>query len=123
MNTMDFQELFSLLQNGDENDRIEAKKALAGIGKSFLETVAAFSNEPDLGGGYILLGISRNEETHHPKYIITGGFFSIPIYCHDLSSFVAKWSTNGPYMLALDNPYHAWKPILGNVDLLSKTLL
>ena len=33
-------ELFNLLQNGDETDRIEAKSAAHGIGKSFLETVS-----------------------------------------------------------------------------------
>ncbi|MBI5346361.1 MAG: putative DNA binding domain-containing protein [Chlamydiae bacterium] len=69
---MDFNELFNLLQNSDETDRIEAKSAMHGIGKSFLETVAAFSNEPDLGGGYILLGISRDEDNNGSKYIISG---------------------------------------------------
>lgn len=72
MNLMDFNELFNLLQNCDETDRIEVKSAAQGIGKSFLETVSAFSNEPDLGGGYILLGITRNEDDHRSKYIITG---------------------------------------------------
>jgi ATP-dependent DNA helicase RecG len=69
---MDFTELFNLLQNSDETDRIEAKAASHGIGKSFLETVCAFSNEPDLGGGYILLGITKNEEQQDTKYVITG---------------------------------------------------
>jgi ATP-dependent DNA helicase RecG len=54
MDSMDFNELFNLLQNSDETDRIEAKTASHGVGKSFLETVCALSNEPDLGGGYIL---------------------------------------------------------------------
>ncbi len=72
MDSMDFHELFNLLQDSDETDRIEAKSAAHGIGKSFLETVSAFSNEPDLGGGYILLGISRDETDHEPKYIVTG---------------------------------------------------
>ncbi len=69
---MEFNELFNLLQNGDEMDRIEAKSAGHGIGKSFLETVSAYSNEPGLGGGYILLGITKNEETRDFKYIVTG---------------------------------------------------
>jgi len=69
---MNFNELFSLLQDSDETDRIEAKSAAQGVGKSFLETVSAFSNEPDLGGGYILLGITRNEDDHELKYIVTG---------------------------------------------------
>jgi ATP-dependent DNA helicase RecG len=72
MDLMSFNELFDLLQDSDETDRIEAKSAAQGIGRSFLETVSAFSNEPDLGGGYILLGITRNENDHGPKYIVTG---------------------------------------------------
>ena len=69
--TVDFHELFSLLQNGDETDRIEAKEASHGIGKSFLETVSALSNEPDLGGGYILLGVEKNESSES-RYVVTG---------------------------------------------------
>jgi len=72
MDSMNFHELFSLLQNSDETDRIEAKSGANGIGKSFLETVSAFSNEPDLGGGYILLGIERDKEARDSKYVITG---------------------------------------------------
>jgi ATP-dependent DNA helicase RecG len=68
---MDFNELFNILQNGDETDRIEAKRAAQGVGKSFLETVSALSNEPDLGGGYILLGLTKNDAAE-PKYLITG---------------------------------------------------
>lgn len=35
MDSMEFNELFDLLQNGDEMDRIEAKSAAHGVGKSF----------------------------------------------------------------------------------------
>src|SRR5690606_19541827 len=38
--------------------RIEAKTS-AEFGKSLLETICAFANEPDLGGGHILLGVAR----------------------------------------------------------------
>ncbi len=69
---MEFSELFSLLQCTDETDRMEAKKAAHGLGDSFLETVCAFSNEPGLGGGYILLGITKNSEALEPRYIISG---------------------------------------------------
>jgi len=72
MDSMEFNELFNLLQNGDEMDRIEAKSAAHGIGKSFLETVSAYSNEPGLGGGCILLGITKNGDTRDFKYAITG---------------------------------------------------
>ncbi len=69
---MSFNELFSLLQDADETDRIEAKSAANGVDKSFRQTVSSFSNEPGLGGGYILLGISRNEDNDEPKYNMTG---------------------------------------------------
>jgi ATP-dependent DNA helicase RecG len=69
---MEFAELFNILQNSDETDRIEAKAATHGIGKSFLETVSAFCNEPDLGGGYILLGVAEHQEPSGSKYVITG---------------------------------------------------
>ena len=72
MNLMEFSQLFSLLQYTDETARIEAKEARTQIGSSFLETVSAFSNEPGLDGGYILLGISRNEEALEPRYLVTG---------------------------------------------------
>lgn len=36
MDSMEFNELFNLLQNDVEMDRIEAKSAAHGIGKSFL---------------------------------------------------------------------------------------
>ena len=52
------QELFEELNAGDEGIRIEAKKA-SDVGKSIMETVCAFANEPDLDGGYILLGAIR----------------------------------------------------------------
>ena len=40
----------------DESTRIEAKRA-SDLGKSVMETVIAFANEPGLDGGYLLLGV------------------------------------------------------------------
>ena len=51
-------ELFAELNSIDENRRIEAKSASA-VGKSMMETVCAFANEPGLCGGYLLLGAKR----------------------------------------------------------------
>lgn len=45
----------------DESQRIEAKRA-SQIDRSVMETVVAFSNEPGLGGGYLLLGVERDPD-------------------------------------------------------------
>ena len=48
-------ELFEELNAVDESTRIEAKRA-SELGKSVMQTVIAFANEPGLNGGYLLLG-------------------------------------------------------------------
>ena len=69
----DLDELLDRLQTRDECDRIEAKEACNALGKSALETISAFSNEPDLGGGFLILGLKRNEGTSSGnRYIIQG---------------------------------------------------
>ena len=50
------QDLLTELNASDESPRIEAKRARE-IGKSIMETVIAYANEPGLGGGYLLLGV------------------------------------------------------------------
>lgn len=67
-------DLIKELNEAGEHERIEAKKA-AEIGKSVLETVCAFANEPDLNGGHILLGVTRSDIGDlfdAPKYDIIG---------------------------------------------------
>ena len=61
--------LFAELNSFDENRRIEAKSASA-VGKSMMETVCAFANEPGLCGGYLLLGAKRTgiAEDGRPVY-------------------------------------------------------
>ena len=49
-------ELLDELNASDESSRIEAKRSRE-VGKSVMETVTAFANEPGLGGGYLLLGV------------------------------------------------------------------
>jgi ATP-dependent DNA helicase RecG len=49
------QDLLDELNALDESTRIEAKRA-SELGKSIMQTVAAFANEPGLDGGYLLLG-------------------------------------------------------------------
>ena len=49
-------DLLDELNAVDESARIEAKRA-SDMGKSVMETVIAFANEPGLDGGYLLLGV------------------------------------------------------------------
>lgn len=59
------EELFEILNETDECAWIEAK----GIGDSsvsIMETVCSFSNEPGLGGGYILMSISEETSADEP---------------------------------------------------------
>jgi len=65
--------LASLLQQlflFDETARIEAK-AGSQAGKSVMETVCAFANEPGLGGGYLLLGVVADRSVPE-RYRIDG---------------------------------------------------
>ena len=56
------QDLLTELNASDESPRIEAKRARE-IGKSIMETVIAFANEPGHGGGYLLLGVESKVDT------------------------------------------------------------
>ena len=55
-------ELLDELNASDESSRIEAKRSRE-VGKSVMETVTAFANEPGLGGGYLLLGVDCKIDT------------------------------------------------------------
>ena len=61
------QELFELLNQQDECDWIEAKGGHESS-HSVMETVCSFSNEPGLGGGYIILGIAEDRSSLFPQY-------------------------------------------------------
>jgi len=65
------QELLERLNLLDESERIEAKSA-SEVGKSLMETVCAFANEPGLGGGWLLLGVAREELALFPSYEVQG---------------------------------------------------
>ena len=65
-------ELLRELNEADEGRRIEAKRA-SQVGKSLMETVSAFSNTPGLGGGYLLLGVSRTQsDLFEARYVPEG---------------------------------------------------
>ncbi len=62
-------EIIDLLNTQDECTWIEAKRG-SKIDSSILETVCAYSNEPGLGGGYILLGVVENKDSVNPNYSV-----------------------------------------------------
>ncbi len=64
-------ELLTELNALDEHSRIEAKSA-SEVGKSLLETICAFANEPNLGGGWIALGAKLDEHSLFRQYTATG---------------------------------------------------
>jgi len=68
---MNAYELLQSLNLLDENERIEAKRAQE-VGRSVLETICAFANEPHLGGGWLLLGVTREELALFPGYEVEG---------------------------------------------------
>lgn len=68
MNARDILESLNLL---DEHEQVEAKRG-SDVGKSLLETVCAFANEPGLDGGWLLLGVAREELALFPAYEVEG---------------------------------------------------
>jgi ATP-dependent DNA helicase RecG len=57
-----FDDVWKRLNDADETVEIEAKSSQQ-IGPSLQETISAFSNEPDRGGGYLLLGVRKLEDS------------------------------------------------------------
>ena len=68
------QELFELLNELDETDSLEAKSLHEDSTRSIMESVCAFSNEPGMGGGVILLGAreSKDVDRDAPLYVAEG---------------------------------------------------
>lgn len=71
MKGLSFSEIWEKLSSNDESVLIEAKRA-SDIGKSVMETVSAFANEPGRGGGYLILGVEKSEDESAEDYKITG---------------------------------------------------
>ena len=65
------QDLLTELNTLDEHLTIEAKTA-SEVGTSLMETVCAFANEPQLGGGYILLGVAPASDSFWPVFEVVG---------------------------------------------------
>ena len=68
---MDIEELIKELRITQETSRIEAKTA-SQLGKAILESICAFSNEPNIDRGIILLGIEEIEIGEEVQYIVRG---------------------------------------------------
>lgn len=66
-----FDELWELLTTQDESQQIEVKQG-SEVSKSCWETISAFSNEPGLGGGYLILGIQDPTKSQTRQYEIVG---------------------------------------------------
>lgn len=64
-------ELIAELNEMDEHLTIEAK-ASSEVGKALLEAVCAFSNEPGLGGGSLVLGVVPSRDTLWPSFQVLG---------------------------------------------------
>lgn len=70
---MNCSDLLAQLNELDEHHRIEAKACSScELGESILETVCAFSNETDLEGGYLLLGVTRTRSVARKFYEVIG---------------------------------------------------
>ena len=68
---MKLQQFLEELNVLDEHHRVEAKRS-RDMGRSVLETICAFANEPGLNGGHILLGVARESESPSSKYVTVG---------------------------------------------------
>jgi len=110
MDLLEFQELLSMLQNADESERVEAKQATDKVGESALETISAFSNEPGLGGGYLVLGLKKNGLMSTPRYIVAGVSDPDKLQCELVT--LCRQSFNKPIRPAIDVILHPDGPVI-----------
>lgn len=89
----DIYRLLEELNTLDEHTRIEAKTTSNQLGESIKETISAFSNEPGLGGGYLLLGISRQTTDPAKPAYYPSGVTDPDKLQNDLNSLCAKTFT------------------------------
>ncbi len=102
-------ELLQQLNELDEHTRVEAKTA-SELGKSLLETVCAFANEPGLGGGWIVLGAKLDEGALFRQYTAVG--LSDPDKAsRDLATQCAN-SFNRPIRVQIESGLVNGKPLL-----------
>lgn len=82
-------DLLEELNAVDESTRIEAKRA-SELGKSVMQTVIAFANEPGLGGGYLLLGVDWSTNDKGDTVYRAAGLHDPDKVQRDLSSQCAS---------------------------------
>ena len=102
-------ELLQLLNELDEHTRVEAKTA-SELGKSLLETVCAFANEPGLGGGWIVLGAKLDEGALFRQYTAVG-LGDPDKVSRDLATQCAN-SFNRPIRVQIESGLVNGKPLL-----------
>ena len=110
MDQLEFEELLNLIQNSDESERVEVKRAAEKIGDSALETISAFSNEPGLGGGYLVLGLTKNDSNKAPRYKVTR--VSNPDKLQSELVTLCRQNFNKPIRPAIDVLLHPQGPII-----------
>jgi len=110
MDQLEFEELLNLIQNGDESERVEVKRSIEKIGDSALETISAFSNEAGLGGGYLVLGLTKNDSNKAPRYKVTG--VSNPDKLQSELVTLCRQNFNKPLRPAIDVLLHPEGPII-----------
>ena len=100
----DVAELLERLNASDESVEIEAKRG-GKIGKSILETICAFANEPDRGGGYIVLGVEETDDREsffdEDRFRI-GGVEDVEKLQNDAISAVKGQTFNQPIEVEID---------------------
>ena len=103
-------ELLEQLNTLDEQERVEAKRA-AEVGRSLLETVCALANEPGLDGGFILLGVGREEMALFPAYEVEG-IEQPDKVAADLASQCRGGTFNRPVQVDIATEELSGKPVL-----------
>lgn len=112
-------DLLRELNELDEHSSLEAKACASGeLGESFFETVCAFSNEPDLGGGRIVLGVSRSLEDFFGGYDV-GGVQNPDKLLSEIASGCAQRFNLPVRPRAISEPYDGRTVIIVEVDELS----
>ena len=95
------------LNTADEHVNLEAK---TGFSKSALETISAFSNEPNSGGGTLIIGVAADGDTLPRTYKVVGVDDPDKISAEIATQMANKFNT--PLRLAVRTEILAGKPVI-----------